>query len=391
MNVLLIADKSIIGGATVALINLVDELTNVHQCNVTVITVQNNDLNIRLDEMGVTNIADYHCEAMQEIRGGRMPKWVRFTKAFITLTLSCRKSIHIIEKAVDIESMDIIHTNSARTDIGCYLAKKYHKPHVMHIREFGTLDYECKFIHPKYISFLNKTVDQFISVSEAVRTHWISLGLDDRKIQTIYDGVNSSEFDDEPKREQSPVLRLVCCGTVRKSKGQYQIIESLSYLPDEVKNHITLSLYGWVTEKNMNELNQLAADLNVDRCVRICGVSKNIPTILKEHDVGITASTAEGFGLTTNEYMLSKLGVIVSNTGANPELITDGVTGLIYQYGNSRDLANKIQRFYFDRQLLSYCRENAALYAQENFTSKINAERIIKKYNEVIKFKGCAQ
>ena len=118
MNVLLIADKSIIGGATVALINLVDELTNVHQCNVTVITVQNNDLNIRLDEMGVTNIADYHCEAMQEIRGGRMPKWVRFTKAFITLTLSCRKSIHIIEKAVDIESMDIIHTNSARTDIG---------------------------------------------------------------------------------------------------------------------------------------------------------------------------------------------------------------------------------------------------------------------------------
>ena len=388
MKILFIADKSIVGGATVALINILCELKKHNTFEVAVVTVVENDLNRKLDSMGVYSFADHHVEAMQEISKGRLPIWIQEVRAYVKLCICHNRSVQEIEKKINVSEYDIIHTNSARTDIGCYLAVKYNKPHIMHIREFGTLDYGCKYIHPNYIKFLNKTVNQFIALSDAVKKYWISIGLEQDKIVTIYDGVNAENYLDVEHNYQDDILKMVCIGSIRKSKGQYQIIEALGKLPSNIRSNVSLSLYGWSTESYIDELKRLAKSMGVDSQVAFCGVCDNVPQLLNKFDVGITASKSEGFGLVTNEYMLSRLGVIAANTGASPELIHHKDTGLIYEFGNSEDLAVKIQEFYLNRDLLKNCSNNAKNYALKYFTSAINAENIIKVYRRCLEEQG---
>lgn len=384
MKILFITDKSIVGGATVALLNMVRELKKNAKFEPTVITVLENELNSQLNSMEIYNFADNHVEAMQEISKGRLPIFAQTIRAYFKLCICHKESISIIEKKINVAEYDIIHTNSARSDIGCYLAQKYNKLHIMHIREFGTLDYGCKYIHPNYIEFLNSSVDRFVSVSNAVKEYWISIGLDSKKIETIYDGVDADNYPDLYRDYSKKELKIICVGSIRKSKGQYQIIEALGKLPRNIRDHVSLSLYGWSAEKYIEELKELAKSIGVEERVCFMGVSENISNVLKDYDIGITASKSEGFGLVTNEYMLSKMGIIVANTGASPELVKNKDTGLVYKFGDSQDLASRIHDFYLNRDLLKNCAVNARNYALEHFTSTINTRHIIKLYESYL-------
>ena len=78
------------------------------------------------------------------------------------------------------------------------------------------------------------------------------------------------------------------------------------------------------------------------------------------------------------------LQVIASNTGANPELIENGVNGYIYNHKNIEDLAFRILQIYNssveERQTMS---DNAKKQAQL-FTDKIHAGKIYDFYRNIL-------
>lgn len=378
MKILFISDVGIIGGATTSLLNLVRELNKYDNIDITVVTSEYSRVNKKLNELKIDNIADYHPEAMREIYQGKHLPLYHIKKAYLEYYLKTIYSKYIIERYIDVKSFDIIHTNNIRTDIGCYLSQKYHIPHIMHVREFGTLDYGCTFLNSNYITYLNKNVDKYVSVSDAVKNHWISLGIDKSKILTIYNGVNSDRF--KQKEYFSDLkLKLICCGSIRKSKGQDQIIEAIAMLPEDIKYNISLDLFGWPDKLFLEEILKMANEYGLDRQVNYGGICNDIPNLLLNYDVGITPSRAEGFGLVTNEYMLAGLGVIVSDTGSHKELINEN-TGLHFEFGNVKDLASKIEKLYYDRDEIKRLGNNARDYALNNFTSKINARNVYNMY-----------
>ena len=77
----------------------------------------------------------------------------------------------------------------------------------------------------------------------------------------------------------------------------------------------------------------------------------------------------ETFGLVTAEAMSCGLPVIASNIGAVPEVVEDGVTGLLFEAGNAADLAAKM-RFLWDHPGL--CRE----------MGQAGREKVIREYSE---------
>ena len=82
--------------------------------------------------------------------------------------LSIPKAIKNIKKIIDIKSIDIIHTNSARNDIGCILNRMYNVPHIMHIREFGYEDFDCCTYRYNYNKYISKYTNRFLAISKAV-------------------------------------------------------------------------------------------------------------------------------------------------------------------------------------------------------------------------------
>ena len=73
----------------------------------------------------------------------------------------------------------------------------------------------------------------------------------------------------------------------------------------------------------------------------------------------MNCSKGEGFGLSTVEFMASRLCVLVSNCGANTELIHDQQNGLVFEYGCPKSLADCIEELYLDPEKRNRLMRNA--------------------------------
>ena len=106
--------------------------------------------------------------------------------------------------------------------------------------------------------------------------------------------------------------------------------------------------------------------------------------VLKDMNLGVVSATDEAFGRTTIEFMLMKMPVVVSDSGANAELIRNGQDGYVYSSGDADALATAIKRYVEHPELLQVHGKSACQYAVDNFSAEKNAESIYKVINEVM-------
>lgn len=294
-----------------------------------------------------------------------------------------------LEKQLDLNTVDLIHINSSRVDFGGEIAEKYGKPLLWHIREFGDLDFHCYSYRPGYIRYMARHAEMFVAVSDAVRKHWIRKGIPEDKIHLVYNGIESGSPDagkapvvqgsTPPRLNAGGRFSLIMLGAISEAKGQDQIIRALALLPDPVRKKVTLDIVGDGLSGYVKRIRQLARQLGVDGQVRFLGYQKNFRIRPGQYDCGIICSRSEGFGRVTVEYLMADLPVIASDTGANPELIRDQRTGLLYHYPDTEDLKNKLLALMRRRKCYVGMRETAM-----KFTEEKNAEEIFRIYQTLI-------
>lgn len=118
--------------------------------------------------------------------------------------------------------------------------------------------------------------------------------------------------------------------------------------------------------------------------IEFLGHRSDVNQLLQDAHIAVMASRCEAFGWVTVEYMMSGLAVIVSNTGANPEIVSDGQSGLIYHYGDSKDLSRKFQWYMNNREQMAEIAMNGQQVALERFTSDINTKNIYNLYKKIL-------
>jgi glycosyltransferase involved in cell wall biosynthesis len=222
---------------------------------------------------------------------------------------------------------------------------------------------------------------KFIAISDAVKAEWIKKGIAEGKIIRIYNGIDSALYKPECKKRES-ILRLVIVGHIQLNKGQHQLIESIAKLPNEIKSNICLELLGEGYPDYIKLLMKRIKELNLENQVNLGGYKKDIPQILSSYDIGVTCSKSEGFGRISVEYMLAGLAVIASDTGANPEIVTDNIDGRIYRYGDAGHLAQVITDLYNDREELERLAANGRQKAESQFSITGCAGEVHALYQE---------
>ena len=334
--------------------------------------------------MDITNFPIWHNEMITNCTRNGIGKIIWWSRRFLPYLIRDILAITIIHCKINIKDVDIIHTNSTRTDVGFFLSMIFHKPHIVHIREFGDNDYGCKPLNPFWKLYYNKFSHRFLCVSKAVMNHWIAKGIDQSKCKLLYDGIayeNIPESSDESKFDER--LRVVMSGNVLPTKGQYLAIRAIGSLPKKIKEHISLDFIGWVTESERRNLISLSNEVELINPVRFWGARNDVLQLLKNYHVGLMCSKSEGFGLVTAEFMFAKLGIIASNTGANPELIEDKICGLNFEAENYESLAKKIQCYYFNRNLIVSHSTEARKKALHLFKAQVNADGIYNTYTDI--------
>ena len=99
-------------------------------------------------------------------------------------------------------------------------------------------------------------------------------------------------------------------------------------------------------------------------------------------NIVLMPSRSEGFGLTAIEAMANGCVVLASDTGGLPEVVKDGVVGLLHQPEDISDLATKINRLVDDNRLYSQMQQALGDYVQQYSFARY-AETIRSLYSKI--------
>ena len=279
---------------------------------------------------------------------------------------------------------DLVHSNSSVIDMGAYLAMWRGVPHVWHLREFGYEDFRMMSVFGRrYERWIYGKCRIAIAISKAIGQKFKPLFGD--RLELIYNGIVPKD-ESLSSNHCNKVITFCIVGRLEPNKNQMEVLEACRLLKQETEHPFSLLIIGGGgNTAYTEELKQYAADNGLGNNVVFMGYRSDVPEVLSRCDVGITASTNEAFGRVTVEYMMQNLAVIVSDTGANPEIVSDGGTGLLYRSGDARQLADKMLALLGDRALLLRLAANGKRQAMERFSSVRNSDSIYRLYTSLVK------
>lgn len=288
----------------------------------------------------------------------------RLLKSLRALFLSTRKVARLISE----ERPDVVVTNTLALGSPALAAFFKRVPHAWMIHEFMDEDHGIRLSFSKPLSLIYASLlsRKIFFASDVVRRHF-SRFVAEEKVSTFPYWVEvtpPSETSDPPKAD---FLRLVMIGTKQSGKGQHIAIEAVGILKEQGID-ASLELVGPGVDSYEAMLRGLTKDLGLeDRIFFISGTTDPF-RYSAGADAVLVCSTKEAFGRVTVEGM--KLGrvVISSDTGAGPELIRDGETGLLFRYPDPGSLADAVMRLVNEPTLKSRLGEAARTWSEENIS-----------------------
>lgn len=115
-----------------------------------------------------------------------------------------------------------------------------------------------------------------------------------------------------------------------------------------------------------SQLRDLARELKVDDRVRFSGFRHDCAELLRAADMLLLPSHTEGMPLTILEAQACGTPVVATPVGGIPEIITDGVTGLLVENDNVEALADRIVSILRDDELRTRLSENGRRYVEQH-------------------------
>jgi glycosyltransferase involved in cell wall biosynthesis len=131
-------------------------------------------------------------------------------------------------------------------------------------------------------------------------------------------------------------------------------------------------------------LKERAAALNLgDRC-RFVPMVTNVAEWLRSIDIYVLPSRSEASSNSLMEAMSCGCCCVASDTGGNPELVANGVTGMLFAAGNSAELAATLGALLEHEPLRLRLALAASEHIRRSFSVKASAERAAALYTELL-------
>ena len=128
----------------------------------------------------------------------------------------------------------------------------------------------------------------------------------------------------------------------------------------------------------------LARDLHIQGHVHFLGKQERVNELLPLADLMLMPSELESFGLAALEAMACKVPSIATRVGGVPELIDDGLTGLLYPVGDIDAMAQGALGLLNDRARLEDMREAGRKTAQKRFCASLVVPQYVRYYESVL-------
>lgn len=232
--------------------------------------------------------------------------------------------------------------------------------------------------------------DLFLPVCDFLKERLIQVGCEEKKIVVHYSGIDCSKFQyrQRQRRPDEPIKVLTIARLVEK-KGVAFAIEAVARLVSEGEQiEYTVVGDGMLRES----LQLLIEDLGIKREVKLLGwkTHEQVKILMEESHVLVAPSLTsesgdqEGIPNAIKEAMATGLPVISTFHSGIPELVTDGVSGLLVQERDATSLADALTYLIRHPEICIEMGRAGRMQVEQNFDAKSLSKNLEGLYLELV-------
>jgi starch synthase len=246
------------------------------------------------------------------------------------------------------EGSDLVHSHTWYANLAGHVASLLHGiPHVMSAHSLEPLrPWKAEQLGGGYrlSSWVERTAfedaDAVIAVSDGMRRDILRAypSIDPGRVEVVYNGIDLDDWQPNHDADTARALGLdpdrpsiVFVGRITRQKGLPYLLRAARLLPDDVQ--LVLCAGAPDTEEIMGEVTGLVDELRAERG-GVVWIDRHLPR--NELTALLTAATAfvcpsvyEPLGIVNLEAMACGAPVVGTATGGIPEVVDDGVTGVL--------------------------------------------------------------
>ncbi len=218
-------------------------------------------------------------------------------------------------------------------------------------------------------------IDYITAVSEASSKAIQPYLLNQHNVHVIPNMVVVKNDSDSPKVSANDPLQVAAIARLSPEKSLSTFLKTCAIVHQQ-DSTIKFTIYGDGAERQ--QLLDLRKQLRLDSAVSFAGVFEKwqLPEIMAQIDVIVLSSIYEGMPVALLEAMAYGKPVVATAVGGVPEVVVDGVTGILVPARDPDALASAILTLSRDRQLY----ERMARAARDRHLALFTPERVVPKY-----------
>ena len=223
--------------------------------------------------------------------------------------------------------------------------------------------------------------DRVITVSAAVMDQTIG-GCSPRQGRVVQNGLPDVFFRPPPPAASRADLVIGVPGTLRPMKGQDFLLKSAAAVLKDYPR-VQIAMTGRADASYQSCLDSVIERYQLGGHVQFVGETEEMPLFLAECDIAVVPSRADPLPRTVMESMASGLPLVATRVGGIPEMVDDGVNGVIVDYGDEPAMAESLRRLIADPHLRHRLGTSAHNKARCQFTEQRYRDEIMTVIDEV--------
>lgn len=220
-----------------------------------------------------------------------------------------------------------------------------------------------------------------VTVSHTSRTRLAGLlSMSADRIGVVYNGLSPQPGERSRTRDSLGVSAecvMLAVGNLYPVKGHGVLLEAMARMRSSAPARL------WVAGRGaeLQALEQRASELGLAERVSFLGFRSDVADLLAAADIFVMPSLSEGLPMAVIEAMFASRPIVASAVGGIPELVRDGVTGLLVPPEDPDALAAALDRVASDPELRGSLGEAAARVADARLSKETMATRYSELYS----------
>lgn len=258
---------------------------------------------------------------------------------------------------------DVVHTHTSKAGLlGRIAARLAGVPVVVHtVHGWGVIPDQSWFVRAFYVwveRLCAPLCDVLVVVSDQNRVEGLSrrIGRAEQYV-LIRSGIEVEEYSDVPvSREDarralqipSDSFVVACIGRLSVPKTPIELFEAFERVAARHPNAVLLFVGDG---DHRPALEAAIARAGAGDRVRLLGLRRDVPRILRASDALVLASQQEGLPRVLPQAMAAGLPIVTTRVGGGPEAVADGQSGFVVEVNDVSAMADRLDRLASDPAL----------------------------------------